>query len=151
MFSLQITQSALNKELLQLFYKKVYQDWDMELVDELIAPDFISHEWPKGLQGPEGFKTYYAAFKKAISKARYHLQDVIAESDRVVVRWEMRGIYSGVFPGIYPPPNGQSISIKGIAIYRIERQMLKECWVVSDPDKFVHETKIPRIHNLDNN
>ncbi len=140
MFPPQVTRAALHKELLLLFYKEVYQNGNLELIDELIAPDFRSHDWPEGLRGPQGFKSHYAAFKEALPQARYHLQDLIAESDRVVIRWEIRGVYVGLFPGIGLPPKGQKIAISEIAIYRIEKQMLQECWRVSNPYKVLSKT-----------
>lgn len=57
---------------------------------------------------------------------------MVAEGDRVVVRWRMRGTYQGAFPGIDTPPAGQAITLKGVAIYRVEEGKLAERWVVSD-------------------
>lgn len=151
MFPLQITQTALHKELLMLFYKEVYQNGNLELVDELIAPAFRSYDWPKGLQGPEGFKTYYAALKKALPRARYHLQDLIAESDRVVVRWKIRGAYLSLLPGIDLPPKGQKITLSGMAMYRIEQHMLQKRWVVFDTYRLLSKTKPTRDIHPHNN
>lgn len=104
----------------------------MDWVDEQIASDFVSHDWPENLKGPEGFKTYYTNFKKAIPDATYEVKDLIAEGDRVTVRWEMTGSYQNSFPGIDIPPTGQKIVLKGIAIYRIKNEKLAERWVISD-------------------
>lgn len=141
------TQPLKNKALLQRFYEEVYIDWDMEVADELLAPDFISHDWPQGLQGPEGFRRYYESFKKAIPDARYEVKDMVAERDRVVVRWEMQGSYQSQFPGMDIEPSGQEITLKGVAIYRVEDSKLKERWVVSDIYGLLKEVQQPANKN----
>lgn len=121
-----------NRELLKRFYKEVYVDWNMETADDLLSPEFTSHDWPRGQQGPEAFRNYYNAFKKALPDAKYEVKDILADGDRVAVRWEMQGTYREPFPGIDITPAGQAVTLKGVAIYRIENGKLAERWVVSD-------------------
>ena len=123
--------AVANKELLRRFYKEVYVDWNMALADELVSPRFTSHDWPEdGPTGPQAFRDYYSAIRSAVPDARYEVDDLIAESDRVVVRWRMLGTHKGAFGGI--PASGKAIVLKGIAIYRVEGGKLMERWVVSD-------------------
>ena len=123
--------AAANKALLRRFYKEVYVDWNMALVDAVVSPHFTSHDWPdNGATGPRAFRQYYAAIRAAVPNARYEVDDLIAEGDRVVVRWTMRGTHEGSFGGI--APSGRTIALKGIAIYRVEEGTLMERWVVSD-------------------
>jgi predicted ester cyclase len=120
-----------NKELVRRLYKEIYVDWNMVLVDELVSPQFISHDWPKGSPtGPEGFRNFYSAIRSALPDARYEVDDLIAEGDKVVVRWRLLGTHKGAFGGI--APTGRSIALKGIAIYRVEGGKLIERWVVTD-------------------
>jgi steroid delta-isomerase-like uncharacterized protein len=129
-----------NKELVRRLYKEVYVDWNMELVDELVSPQFISHDWPKGSPtGPEGFRNFYSAIRSALPDARYEVDDLIAEGDKVVVRWRLLGTHKGAFGGI--APTGQSIALKGIAIYRVEGGKLIERWVVTDLHGLLQEIR----------
>ena len=122
---------AKNKELLRRFYKDVYVDWDMTMVDEVVSPEFTSHDWPAGFPtGPQAFRDYYDDLRKTVPDARYEVDDLIAEGDRVVVRWRLLGTHKGEFQGI--APTGRAITLKGIAIYRVENGKLMERWVVSD-------------------
>jgi predicted ester cyclase len=123
--------AASNKELVRRFYKEVYVDWNMALVDEVVSPQFTSHDWPKdAATGPQGFRNYYADIRSAVPDAHYEVDDLIAEGDRVVVRWRLLGTHQGDFRGI--APTGRPIALKGIAIYRLENGKLMERWVVSD-------------------
>ena len=123
--------TAANKELVRRFYKDVYVDWKMERVDEVVSPRFTSHDWPEdGPTGPEAFRNYYAAIRSALPDARYVVDDMVAEGDRVVVRWRLLGTHMGAFRGI--APSGRPIVLKGVAIYRVRNGKLAERWVVSD-------------------
>src|SRR5689334_20820559 len=103
----------------------------MAMVDEVVSPRFTSHDWPDdGRSGPMAFRDYYAAIRSAVPDARYEVDDLIAEGDKVVVRWRLLGTLEGDFGGI--APTGKAIELKGIAIYRLESGMLMERWVVSD-------------------
>jgi len=126
------TGESKNKQLLKRFYHEVYKNWKMETADQLLSPDFVSHDWPAGQKGPQAFRNYYKVFKNAIPDASYEVMDMIADGDRVAVRWVMYGTYRASFPGIDIPPAGQKVELKGVAIYRVENEMLVERWVISD-------------------
>jgi predicted ester cyclase len=123
--------AAENKALVRRFYEEVYVDWNMALADEVISPQFTSHDWPEHAPtGPRAFRDYYSAIRSAVPDARYEVDDLIAEGDKVVVRWRLLGTHKGNFRGI--APSGRSITLKGIAIYRVQHGQLMERWVVSD-------------------
>jgi len=125
------TITTANKALLRRFYREVYVDWNMAMVDAVVSPAFTSHDWPAGSRtGARGFREYYAAIRSAVPDARYEVDDLIAEADRVVVRWTMRGTHEGDFAGIVA--TGRTVALQGIAIYRVDSGKLMERWVVSD-------------------
>ncbi len=121
-----------NKKIIQRLYRKVLVEWNLSLVDELVAPQFISHDWPEGSKtGPQPFKDFYSnIILPVIPDARYEVDDLIAEGDKVVVRWRLLGTQEGTYMGI--APTGQNITLKGIAIYRLEELKLVERWVITD-------------------
>ncbi len=123
-------ETAANKELLRRFYKEVYVEWDMTVADEVLSQQFVSHDWPEGMSGPQAFRDYYSAIRSTVPDGRYEVDDLIAEGDRVVVRWRLLGTQKGEFRGI--APTGRAIVLRGIAIYRVENGKLMERWVVSD-------------------
>ena len=55
-----------------------------------------------------------SAIRFVVPDARYEFDDLIAEDDKVVVRWRLLGTHEGVFGGI--APTNQAIALKGIAI-----------------------------------
>ena len=67
------------------------------------------------------------------------VDDLIAEGDKVVVRWRLLGTHKGDFLGI--APTGRAIALKGIAIYRVKDGKLMERWVVSDLHGLLEEIR----------
>jgi steroid delta-isomerase-like uncharacterized protein len=61
---------------------------------------------------------------------RFTLEDLVAERDRVVVRWTSHGTRVGTFLGM--PPGGRSYTISGIDIHRLRDRRLAEHWHVVD-------------------
>ena len=52
---------------------------------------------------------------------------LIAEDDKVVVRWMWRCTHKGEFYGI--PATGKQATVTGMAIYRVEQGKCVERWV----------------------
>lgn len=120
-----------NKALAQRLSEEVYVNWNMEVVDELISPTFICHKMPPGTPlGPEGFKQFYAWLRAAFPDIRYSVDDLIAEDDKVVMRWTWNCTHTGDYNGI--PPTGKKITVTGVAIYRIAGGQFVERWVELD-------------------
>ena len=65
-----------------------------------------------------------------ISNPQYTVEDMIAEEDKVVVRFTMVGIHQSRSIGI--PPSHSEISTSGIAIYRVVNGKIAEHWVNLD-------------------
>ena len=55
---------------------------------------------------------------------------MIAEGDKVAVRFTARGTHKGEFLGI--PPTGKQVAWAGINIYRVASGKIAETWQLSD-------------------
>ena len=135
------TITTINKEIMQRLYREVLVDWNMSLVDDFVADQFTSHDWPKGSpSGPEAFRNYYSnIIRSVLPDARYEVDDLIAEADKVVVRWRLLGTHKGKFNNI--APTGKFITLRGIAVYRLEDSKLIERWVVTDLHGLLEELR----------
>ena len=51
---------------------------------------------------------------------------MVAEGDRVVVRWTAEGTHQGELLGI--PPTGKRLRFSGISIYRLAEGKVAEVW-----------------------
>jgi steroid delta-isomerase-like uncharacterized protein len=75
-------------------------------------------------------KQFMTAFSRAFPDAHYVMEDVIAEGDKVVRRFTMRGTHQGEFMGI--PPTGKQVRLTGIDITRIKAGKFVEGWTKTD-------------------
>ena len=121
--------AAGNKELVRRFYNEVYVDgtW-LRGRGRIAAPRLrLAGSRP---DRPASVPGLLFGDTGRVPDARYDVDDLIAEGDRVVVRWRLLGTHKGDFRGI--APTNRPIELKGIAIYRVDGGKLMERWVVSD-------------------
>lgn len=104
---------------------------DLSKLDEFLATDFVSHSAPPGLDpGIEGIKQMVRIFQNAFPDMKGAVEDVVAEGNKVAVRFSGTGTHQGEFFGI--PPTGKPIKSTGINIFRIEDGKIVEHWNNAD-------------------
>jgi predicted ester cyclase/N-acetylglutamate synthase-like GNAT family acetyltransferase len=69
-------------------------------------------------------------FAAAFSGTKRDIKDLIAESDRVVLRVETSTTHTGEFYGV--APTGRQVKFTGMVIYRIEGLRIRESWAEID-------------------
>lgn len=116
-----------NREIARRYGEDIWDRADMAAADDLLAPDLIDHH-PFGAQGPgrEGYKHVVTLFHAAFADFRVTNDDIIAEGDRVTLRWNARGTHTAALAGI--PPTGKPVTITGIDILRIANGKIVERW-----------------------
>ena len=119
-----------NKEIVGRFYETVLNGGDLEALEPLATPDYQEHDpLPGQGTGRDGLRDRVQAIASAFGQ-RFTVEDVIAEGDRVVVRWTGSGTHVGEFMGI--PATGKSFTIAGIDVYRMADGKMAEHWHVVD-------------------
>jgi steroid delta-isomerase-like uncharacterized protein len=110
----------------------VWEQGNIDLIDELLAPDYVNHSpaTPEQPTGPEGLKGVVSMFRSAIPDLKMVVEDMIAEGDKVVLRYALEGTHEGELFGI--PPTGKQLSVKGIAVERVSDGKIREHWRVTD-------------------
>jgi steroid delta-isomerase-like uncharacterized protein len=120
-----------NKALVRRFYDEVFNNKNMAGVDAFVAPNVIDHSLPPGAPGEiEGVRQTITMFLTAFPDLYLALEDIIAEGDKVVVRWTMRGTHQGASLGM--PPTGKQFTLPGISLVRLDGGMAAETWVSFD-------------------
>jgi len=98
--------------------------------DELYGPDWVSHFPGMPPLDADGRRRYGEAMTAAFPDLDRKVDDLVAEGDRVVVRWSATGTQTGSFMGI--PPSGKVATNSGITIFRIAGGRIVEEWTESD-------------------
>lgn len=94
---------------------EAFNDGGLDVVDELVGPGYVGAQ---GEAGPAGFKAVVAQLRAAFPDIHYTLDDVVAEGDRVAVRWHWTGTHRGVFRGF--PATGRTITNSGAGVFRLQ-------------------------------
>jgi steroid delta-isomerase-like uncharacterized protein len=119
-----------NKALTRRIYDQVLNDRRLEEIGELVVAAYDEHDpLPDQREGRDGLKDRVRMLVEGLAPT-FTVEDIVAEGDRVVVRWTNSGRHVGDFLGM--PPTGHSYAIAGIDIYRIEDGQLAEHWHVID-------------------
>jgi len=104
---------------------------DQAVAEELLAGDFVDHNPLPGLApNRDGFKQSFAVFRQAFPDSAYKIEDMIAEGDKVAVRFAANGTHKGVLMGI--PPTGKRVSMTGVDIFRLTNGRIAEFWLSWD-------------------
>jgi predicted ester cyclase len=80
--------------------------------------------------GRENVKQGFSAFLSGFSERRTDVEELIAESDRVVARHTHHLKHVNEVFGI--PPTDQQLTVWGIDIFRFENGQVTEWWVIDD-------------------
>ncbi|MER3404875.1 MAG: hypothetical protein C4289_06680, partial [Chloroflexota bacterium] len=100
-------------------------------VDDCYAVDFVHHDpYHAELKGFPAYKTLYGEVVAGLPDAHLMIEDLIAEGDRVVKRYTIRGTHRGELLGV--PPTGRQVSLTAITVYRIANGKIAEGWAAYD-------------------
>lgn len=120
-----------SKAIVRRYYKEVLNERRLDVLDEIAAEDYVEHDpFPGQGNGLADLKARVAGFHAAFNPLGFTIEDIIAEGDRVVVRWKNAGTDSGGFMGI--PPTGKQFGIAGIDIHVVRDGRMAEHWHVVD-------------------
>lgn len=122
-----------NKRVIREIGEHVFVTGDLEALDDLIAEDYLDHDpgLPPGLPpGRAGYKAMMAHLRAAFPDLEVTIADQVAEGDRVVTRYTMRGTHRGELWGI--AATGNRFELEGINIDRVVDGRFCERWAAYD-------------------
>lgn len=125
-----MSQQHDNETLAHRFHMDIFQKGELGVADEILASDFV---WrnpiiPSELQhGPDSVKKIASAVIDAMPDRQITHDDIIAKSDKVLIRWTMTGTPKKELFGI--PPSDTPTAIIGFDLFRISSEAkIVEMW-----------------------
>ncbi|MGB7085099.1 MAG: ester cyclase [Phormidesmis sp.] len=96
--------------------------------DELVAPNAVHHfnSEPEPIVGLEANKTFNASLFKGFPDIAHTLEDMVAETDKVVYRTTIKGTHTGEFLGILP--TGKTARLNDFTMLKIVDSKIIEWW-----------------------
>ena len=127
-----------NKAVVRRFVEEVQNNKDWDAYDELNDPDFVNLSAPPGVPADrEGGKVFLQGFANAFPDARFAIDDMIAEGDRVATKKTFSGTHTGEFAGI--PATGNPVTLTYVDILRLREGRIIEHWLSMDQLSFMQQ------------
>jgi steroid delta-isomerase-like uncharacterized protein len=124
-------QSDWNGQLVERFYRDLWNSWQIDLVDELVTTDFrFRGSLGTTLTGHEDFKEYLEMIRGAFPDWHNEIDELIQCGDTVVARLTWTGTHRGTLGVV--EATGARVRYVGAAFFRFQQQRIQEAWVVGD-------------------
>jgi steroid delta-isomerase-like uncharacterized protein len=124
--------SEENKALVRRSFEEVFNEGNLDAVEEIFAPDYVLHDptSPEEIRGTEGISQYVSMYRTAFPDLQQTIEEQIAEGEKVATRLTGRGTHQGELMGI--SPTGNRVEAPGIVINRISGGKIAESWANYD-------------------
>ncbi len=122
--------ASQNKSLARRYFDEIWNRKDANAIDDLVAEDVAGHVNDVDLQGRDILRKRLQAHTTIYSDSRFAIADVIAEEDKVLVRWNFSGRFTGEFMG--RSGSGEQVTASGMNLFRIAGGRIAELWVNAD-------------------
>lgn len=105
--------------VLRYFLESHNAPYDLDVMDETCAPEYAAEH-----------KRWQRMEREAFPDKHFTIEDVIAEGDKVALRWTIRGTHLGEFwtPAGTAAPTDKPITLTSTAIYRVADGRIVEEW-----------------------
>jgi predicted ester cyclase len=121
-----------NKDLVRRVFEEVFPADGQTAVRELVAAGIVDHDpMPGQPAGVEGIEYVVSTLRTTYPDLRFTVDDLVAEADRVAIRWTMRGTNTG--PMLGQAPSGRPVRQTAIVIFRIADGEIAERWAGFSP------------------
>jgi steroid delta-isomerase-like uncharacterized protein len=122
-----------NKELTRR-HTECWNQGNVALLEELLAPDFIHHNPDRpDVRSREDYKRWFAESYRLFPDLHITVVIVVAEADKGAGLWTFRGTNTGDFELPAPAPaTGKQVSVSGMNIFRFAEGKIVEEWLQED-------------------
>lgn len=123
---------AANKALVKRYIEEALSGGNLKILDDIVAPNFVDNSpGAEEGRGPREIRDAQARIRMLFKDVRYHLDQLVAEGDKVVARYTVRATRK---PDKENDPGdaGRTIEILGMTFFRIADGRIQETWSIND-------------------
>lgn len=124
------TSAVDNVSIARRFPEDVATEGNLDLLDELLADDYVEHGSFDTIRGREATREDVENFREAFSDFSATVESAFGGDDMVAMRLTLRGTHSGPFMGI--EPTGKSFEVANFVFTRVEDGKIAERWLQPD-------------------
>jgi predicted ester cyclase len=117
-----------NKAIVERVYLEMFNEGNLGVADELLTGDHVVHipSLPRDEVGLDAMKFLVALFRRISPDIHVAVEDWVAEGDKVVTSWTVRGTVADEMRGDDPDDN--EVRASGVSIHRIVDDKIGETW-----------------------
>ncbi len=120
-----------SKAKLRRIVLEAFSEGRVEVLDEVLAPDFVNHAGPPGLdRGIEGVKQVISNERAGFPDLQYEVIQEVEEGDLVTQHCRVTGTHLGPIFGV--APTGRRVMWNEIHIGRMAGGLVAEHWACND-------------------
>ncbi|MFC1947425.1 ester cyclase [Chloroflexota bacterium] len=120
-----------NKSILRNQHvEELFNKGNLSIADEIVSPDYVYHGPIGEFKGPEGLKQIVQMWRNAFPDGRFKVDDMVAEGDKVAVRYTWTGTHQGELMGI--AATGKQVTMTAAYFYCFENGKEVEAMPYSD-------------------
>lgn len=116
-----------HKRLVRLYFEEGINQGNVNVADEILASNFVKYNNGAKSEevGPDVLKQAITSHITNNTEYKFHIEDLLAEGDKVAVRWQWRSINVK-----YGKP--KEVISQGISIFYFEDGKIEELWQAFD-------------------
>lgn len=129
-----IQSNEQNKATVRKLYEDILNTGKLELANQIIAEEYTG---VRGEKGATGFAETIHSVRLAFPDIKWTVEDLIAEDDKVVIRWSWKGTNLGSFGGFQA--SNKMVTYHAITIYELNGGKIIKAWMQSDRLGFLEQ------------
>ncbi len=118
------------ERLVQRWTQEAIAHGQLDVFDELLAPDVVDRSGPTPVVGVASFKARTAGVRAAFSDIQIVVDDLLVDGDALAWRWTLTGTHIGPFAGL--APTGRRAGLRGVNFQRLKGDRIGEHWTLVD-------------------
>ncbi|MCF8245681.1 MAG: ester cyclase [Saprospiraceae bacterium] len=142
-FSQKLTKTSNNmdkisaKEMVRFLYDSILNTKQFDKLTKVISPEYTNELGGKGV---EGFQKSIHSLVLAFPDAHWEIEDMVSESNKVVVKQKFTGTQTSHFQNIQP--TNKPVSVEGIATYQLQDGKIINSQIQTDRLSFLQQLEI---------
>ncbi len=126
-----IALEQANKDATKRWLSELWDQGEYAVATELLTADFRRHSEGYPAVGPEAYAAIIKSCHDGFPDTKISLVDLIAEGDKVFVRWHWTGTHQAEFRGV--AATGKEISVYGEDLILFRDGKISDIWPLFDP------------------
>jgi steroid delta-isomerase-like uncharacterized protein len=131
------------KARIRTFWDATWNRGDIAAIDAMLTPGYIRYSIDPDPRDREYVKESVLTLRAAFPDLHSDIDEMIAEGDKIVIRWTAVGTHLGPFLGF--PATGTRITTSGVLISRFVEDRIAEEWATWNAMDVLRDLGVIRI------